>query len=178
MSGSSPCGIRECARPVGTAGSTMNGQAITFDFHNTLAACPEWFELEVRRLPSSFLRWWSERDGRVTGSRTARGGGRPLSSAAHGNHRPWERADRRSMPGHRLQRYAAPGVRSRSADAASSTYARGAGRRDADSGRGGDGAGDSSRRRADRHRLQRCVSPVPGVDPGIVRDSGRVSASS
>jgi HAD superfamily hydrolase (TIGR01509 family) len=42
----------------------MNGQAITFDFHNTLASCPEWFELEVRRLPSSFLRWWAERDGR------------------------------------------------------------------------------------------------------------------
>jgi HAD superfamily hydrolase (TIGR01509 family) len=42
----------------------MNGQAITFDFHNTLASCPEWFELEVRRLPSSFLRWWSDRDGR------------------------------------------------------------------------------------------------------------------
>jgi HAD superfamily hydrolase (TIGR01509 family) len=43
----------------------MNGQAITFDFHNTLAACPEWFELEVRHLPSSFLRWWSDRDGRL-----------------------------------------------------------------------------------------------------------------
>jgi FMN phosphatase YigB (HAD superfamily) len=42
----------------------MNGQAITFDFHNTLASCPEWFELEVRRLPSAFLRWWSDRDGR------------------------------------------------------------------------------------------------------------------
>jgi FMN phosphatase YigB (HAD superfamily) len=42
----------------------MNGQAITFDFHNTLASCPEWFELEVRRLPSSFLRWWAARDGR------------------------------------------------------------------------------------------------------------------
>ena len=41
----------------------MNGQAITFDFHNTLATCQEWFELEVRRLPSSFLRWWAERDG-------------------------------------------------------------------------------------------------------------------
>ena len=42
----------------------MNGQAITFDFHNTLASCPEWFELEVRHLPSSFLRWWSDRNGR------------------------------------------------------------------------------------------------------------------
>ena len=42
----------------------MDGQAITFDFHNTLAACPEWFELEIRCLPSSFLRWWSDRDDR------------------------------------------------------------------------------------------------------------------
>jgi HAD superfamily hydrolase (TIGR01509 family) len=37
----------------------MNDHAITFDFHNTLAACPEWFDLEVKHLPSSFLRWWS-----------------------------------------------------------------------------------------------------------------------
>jgi len=42
----------------------MDGKAITFDFHNTLAACPEWFELEIRRLPSAFLGWWSDRDGR------------------------------------------------------------------------------------------------------------------
>ena len=41
----------------------MNGQAITFDFHNTLAACPEWFELEVRTLPSAFLRWWADNTG-------------------------------------------------------------------------------------------------------------------
>jgi HAD superfamily hydrolase (TIGR01509 family) len=46
----------------------MDGQAITFDFHNTLAACPEWFELEVRRLPSAFLGWWSEQDGQVVAS--------------------------------------------------------------------------------------------------------------
>jgi HAD superfamily hydrolase (TIGR01509 family) len=37
----------------------MHDQAITSDFHNTLAACPEWFDLEVRRLPSSFLAWWA-----------------------------------------------------------------------------------------------------------------------
>jgi HAD superfamily hydrolase (TIGR01509 family) len=37
----------------------MTTLAMTFDFHNTLAECPEWFELEVRRLPSSFLTWWS-----------------------------------------------------------------------------------------------------------------------
>jgi len=41
----------------------MNGQAITFDFHNTLASCPEWFELEVRRLPSAFLHWWADQGG-------------------------------------------------------------------------------------------------------------------
>jgi HAD superfamily hydrolase (TIGR01509 family) len=35
----------------------MNAAAITFDFHNTLAECPEWFELEVRRLPSAYLAW-------------------------------------------------------------------------------------------------------------------------
>jgi HAD superfamily hydrolase (TIGR01509 family) len=43
----------------------MDDRAITFDFHNTLAACPKWFELEVRSLPSSFLDWWSKRDGQV-----------------------------------------------------------------------------------------------------------------
>ncbi|MCA9876643.1 MAG: HAD family hydrolase [Thermomicrobiales bacterium] len=35
----------------------MDAAAITFDFHNTLADCPEWFELEVRTLPSAYLRW-------------------------------------------------------------------------------------------------------------------------
>jgi HAD superfamily hydrolase (TIGR01509 family) len=42
----------------------MSRQAISFDFHNTLATCPEWFELEVRHLPSAFLRSWSDRGGR------------------------------------------------------------------------------------------------------------------
>ena len=46
----------------------MDGQAVTFDFHNTIAACPEWFELEVRQLPSAFLRWWSEQDGQMVAS--------------------------------------------------------------------------------------------------------------
>jgi len=44
-------------------GRARTGQAITFDFHNTLAACPEWFELEVRHLPSAFLSWWSDGGG-------------------------------------------------------------------------------------------------------------------
>src|SRR5215204_2765461 len=43
----------------------MDRHAMTFDFQNTLAACPEWFELEVRHLHSEFLRWRSERDGQV-----------------------------------------------------------------------------------------------------------------
>jgi len=41
----------------------MNTAAITFDFHNTLADCPEWFELEVRHLPSAFLTWLAAQDG-------------------------------------------------------------------------------------------------------------------
>ena len=41
----------------------MNGQAITFDFHNTLADCPAWFDLEVKHLPSSFLQWWASASG-------------------------------------------------------------------------------------------------------------------
>lgn len=40
----------------------MNAAAITFDFHNTLAECPEWFELEVRHLPSAFLKWHAAQD--------------------------------------------------------------------------------------------------------------------
>jgi HAD superfamily hydrolase (TIGR01549 family) len=43
----------------------MNDRAVTFDFHNTLACCPEWFDLEVNHLPSSFLRWWSPNAGRA-----------------------------------------------------------------------------------------------------------------
>ena len=31
--------------------------AVTFDFHNTLVFCDQWFELEVRGLASAFLRW-------------------------------------------------------------------------------------------------------------------------
>ena len=38
--------------------------AVTFDFHETIARCPAWFELEVRRLPAAFLLWRAERTGR------------------------------------------------------------------------------------------------------------------
>lgn len=34
--------------------------AITFDFHDTLARCDRWFELEVRELPSAFLTWYAQ----------------------------------------------------------------------------------------------------------------------
>lgn len=40
----------------------MNAAAVTFDFHNTLAECPEWFELEVRTLPSAYLTWHASHD--------------------------------------------------------------------------------------------------------------------
>ncbi|MGI9253678.1 MAG: HAD family hydrolase [Thermomicrobiales bacterium] len=35
----------------------MDGSAITFDFHDTLAHCDRWFQLEVRLLVSEYLRW-------------------------------------------------------------------------------------------------------------------------
>jgi FMN phosphatase YigB (HAD superfamily) len=35
----------------------MGVGAITFDFHNTLVHCDPWFELEIRTLPTAFLRW-------------------------------------------------------------------------------------------------------------------------
>ena len=54
-----------CENSAGGDWSGMSDQAITFDFHNTLAMCPEWFELEVRRLPSTFLKIWSEHNGRA-----------------------------------------------------------------------------------------------------------------
>ena len=55
MSWTSPRAFRETARSRPGHGIVMNGQAITFDFHNTLASCPEWFELEVRRFRRRFF---------------------------------------------------------------------------------------------------------------------------
>jgi HAD superfamily hydrolase (TIGR01509 family) len=37
----------------------MANAAITFDFHNTIAQCDEWFDIEVKGLVSGFLRWQS-----------------------------------------------------------------------------------------------------------------------
>lgn len=42
----------------------MDGSAVTFDFHNTLVRCEPWFDLEVRRLPSAYLRWQASQSGR------------------------------------------------------------------------------------------------------------------
>ncbi len=43
----------------------MTGGAVTFDFHNTLARCDAWFELEVRRLVSAYLAWQAAQQGVV-----------------------------------------------------------------------------------------------------------------
>lgn len=39
--------------------------AVTFDFHNTLAVCDEWFELEVRSIVPRFLEWYQSGSGVV-----------------------------------------------------------------------------------------------------------------
>ncbi|MGH2557803.1 MAG: HAD family hydrolase [Thermomicrobiales bacterium] len=36
---------------------SRSASAITFDFHDTIAHCDEWFEIEVHRLPSAFFTW-------------------------------------------------------------------------------------------------------------------------
>lgn len=38
-------------------------RAVTFDFHNTLAICDDWFELEVRAIVPRFLDWYEDRSG-------------------------------------------------------------------------------------------------------------------
>jgi FMN phosphatase YigB (HAD superfamily) len=39
--------------------------AVTFDFHNTLVQCDQWFDLEVRHITSDYLRWQGELVGSV-----------------------------------------------------------------------------------------------------------------
>lgn len=41
-------------------------RAVTFDFHNTLANCDEWFEIEVRELVPRFLDWLGRQGGATT----------------------------------------------------------------------------------------------------------------
>jgi HAD superfamily hydrolase (TIGR01509 family) len=40
----------------------MKRQAVTFDFHDTLMHCDQWFQLEIRALPSAFLDWHASRN--------------------------------------------------------------------------------------------------------------------
>jgi FMN phosphatase YigB (HAD superfamily) len=42
----------------------VTARGITFDFHNTIAACETWFQIEVRHLVSGFLRWEAAATGR------------------------------------------------------------------------------------------------------------------
>lgn len=44
--------------------------AVTFDFHNTLASCDSWFELEVRGLVPAYLRWEATQTGRAVAEET------------------------------------------------------------------------------------------------------------
>lgn len=43
----------------------MTTGGITFDFHNTIARCETWFQLEVRHLISAFLNWQATAMGRT-----------------------------------------------------------------------------------------------------------------
>ena len=43
----------------------MENSAITFDFHDTIAHCGQWFDLEVRTLVSACLRWQAAEAGRT-----------------------------------------------------------------------------------------------------------------
>ena len=41
----------------------MRPEAVTFDFHNTLARCDRWFQLEIRDLVPAFLCWHARQAG-------------------------------------------------------------------------------------------------------------------
>jgi FMN phosphatase YigB (HAD superfamily) len=47
-------------------GADVTAGAITFDFHNTIAACEIWFQLEIRHLVGAFLDWRASSTGRIT----------------------------------------------------------------------------------------------------------------
>lgn len=40
----------------------MRPEAVTFDFHNTLARCDQWFQLEIRDLVPAFLGWHAQQN--------------------------------------------------------------------------------------------------------------------
>jgi putative hydrolase of the HAD superfamily len=42
----------------------MTIEAVTFDFHNTIAICDDWFQLEIRELVPELLRWHQHQTGR------------------------------------------------------------------------------------------------------------------
>ena len=74
----------------------MTTRGITFDLHNTIAACGTWFQLEVRHLVSAFLGWQTATQGRSPGSdltAAADGAYRQLRQAiqVHGHELPAER---------------------------------------------------------------------------------------
>lgn len=45
----------------------MKRAVVTFDFHDTLVHCDDWFQLEVVRLPSAFLAWHESTHGPLAG---------------------------------------------------------------------------------------------------------------
>ena len=51
--------------PTCTEDNDVTRGAITFDFHNTLAQCDPWFQLETRGLASAYLRWRATHRGRA-----------------------------------------------------------------------------------------------------------------
>lgn len=73
-------------------GMGMPLKAVTFDFHNTLAECDEWFQIEIRELVPRVLDWLAERGGQPVSHatrETAVAAYRELRAeiAGHGNER-------------------------------------------------------------------------------------------
>ena len=66
----------------------MTLKTVTFDFHNTLASCDDWFEVEVRDLLPRFLAWREVN------------GGAPVTPAIQESARQHYRAIRRDIAGH------------------------------------------------------------------------------
>lgn len=48
----------------------MRPEAVTFDFHNTLARCDRWFHLEIRDLVPAFLGWHARQAGSTVSDAT------------------------------------------------------------------------------------------------------------
>jgi hypothetical protein len=54
-----------CAATPGTLNEEPSVQVLTFDFHNTLANCDRWFQLEIRDLPWAVMQQLELTDGHV-----------------------------------------------------------------------------------------------------------------